>query len=391
LERAKAVIDTQKHGREGDIGATIDTQGCRNHTGYWSCHWLKAAFAGSAVRWLAGPSPHREGRMAKRDVVVVGASAGGVEALRSLVAGLPAAFPAAVMIVLHLPRSSPSALPAILSRAGPLPARAAIDGEPLTPGRIYVAPVDRHLIIVDHRIRLSHGAAENGHRPAIDPLFRSAAYVFGPRAIGVVLSGSRDDGSAGLAAIASRGGITIVQDPDEAIHAAMPLAALEQVEANHVLPAAKIGGALAEILRDEAGAGPAEEDEHLAAEVAISELSSITTDQVFDAPAGYGCPACGGSLYALPSGPVPRFRCRVGHAWSPDSLLDEQSAALESGLWAALRALEERRALSRSLAESRAYDDLPLRRERYAAMAEEADRGAAAIRTMIDNIGVAGV
>jgi two-component system chemotaxis response regulator CheB len=143
--------------------------------------------------------------MANRDVVVVGASAGGVEALRVLVSGLPADFPAALLVVVHVPRSAPSALSRIMRRSGLLPAATAVDGEPIRRGRIYVAAADRHLLVIDGRLRLSRGPTENGHRPAIDPLFRSAARSYGPRVIGVVLSGSRDDGAAGLAVIRDAG------------------------------------------------------------------------------------------------------------------------------------------------------------------------------------------
>src|SRR4051794_29338505 len=168
------------------------------------------------------PDMDGAGVVAHRDVIVIGASAGGVEALRTVVAGLPADLPAAVLIVLHVPRSGPSALPTILDRVTSLPVRPAVDGEPLRHGRVYVAPVDRHLLLIGNRIRLSRGPAENGHRPAIDPMFRSAARAFGPRVIGVVLSGSRDDGAAGLAVIADRSGMTVVQDPADALFASMP-------------------------------------------------------------------------------------------------------------------------------------------------------------------------
>ena len=190
--------------------------------------------------------------MAYRDIVVIGASAGGVEALRTVVAGLPKDLPAAVLIVLHIPRSFPSALPAILGRSANVPVSAAVDGEALRPGRIYVAPPDRHLLALDQRVRLSSGASENGHRPAIDPLFRSAACTFGPRTVGVVLSGTRDDGAAGLAAIVAHGGAAVVQDPDDALHPSMPRAALQQVHSEHVLPATKIGARIAQLVRNEA-------------------------------------------------------------------------------------------------------------------------------------------
>ncbi|GAA1781904.1 chemotaxis protein CheB [Luedemannella flava] len=330
------------------------------------------------------------GAVAHRDVIVVGASAGGVEALRVLVARLPDDLPAAVLIVLHVPRSGPSALPLILSRVTNLPVRPAVDGEPLRHGRVYVAPVDRHLLLLGNRIRLSRGPAENGHRPAIDPLFRSAARAFGPRVIGVVLSGSRDDGAAGLAAIADRGGTTVVQDPADAIFPSMPLAALEHVNADKVLPLAEIGEALGDLCRLPAPEGQVlHDDPTLDAEVAMSDLGPITADELPGHPAGYGCPACGGSLYELIGKPVPRYRCRVGHAWSPESLLEEQAAALESALWMALRALEEKVVLSRRLAETNRLHGHTAARDRYRAQAEEAESASALIRNLIDQVGAA--
>jgi two-component system chemotaxis response regulator CheB len=325
----------------------------------------------------------------RRDVVAVGASAGGVEALRSLVGGLPPDYPAAVMVVLHVPRDAPSALSSILDRSGPLPAAVARDNEPLRRGRVYVAPNDRHLLVFDEHLRLTRGPTENGHRPAIDPLFRSVARAYGPRAVGVVLSGARDDGAAGLAGIAAHGGVAIVQEPAEALYPWMPQAALDRVRADHIVPAAKIGGLLAGItamdLPESAGA---QRDALLDTEVAMSGLAPVTTDEIGAAPAGFGCPSCGGSLFQIDETPVPRYRCRVGHAWSPESLLDEQAIALEGALWTALRALEEKSALSRRMSTS------GLRRHsatgtRFRGMAEEAEAAGAAIRQLIAQIGSA--
>src|SRR5579884_3723136 len=176
----------------------------------------------------------RQSDITARDLVVMGASAGGVEALRRVVAGLPAELPAAICIVLHLAPDSPSALPKILERAGALPCRAASDGEPLEPGSVLVAPPDRHLVVEDGRVRLTVGPRENGHRPAIDTLFRSAA-ARGDRVVGVVLSGTRDDGAAGLAVIKANGGGAIVQDPKEAMYAGMPRSALASVQVDAVV------------------------------------------------------------------------------------------------------------------------------------------------------------
>ncbi|GAA0502553.1 chemotaxis protein CheB [Paractinoplanes deccanensis] len=318
-----------------------------------------------------------------RDVVAVGASAGGVEALRALVAGLPPHFPGAILVVLHIARSAPSALPGILSRSGPLPASGAADGDPLRPGHIYVAASDHHMLLLDGRLRLTRGPAENGHRPAIDPLFRSVARAAGPRAVGVVLSGSRDDGASGLAAIAAQGGATVVQDPADALCPWMPRAAAARVAADHIVPAAKMGALLNGMIdMDPPDAGP-RGDRLLDFEVAMADPGhTLTTDQVAE-PAGYGCPSCGGSLFQIEAEPLPRFRCRIGHAWSPESLLDEQAVALEGALWIALRALEEKSALSRRMAGRRHSGN----GAHFGDLADEAEAAAGTIRTLIERLG----
>jgi two-component system, chemotaxis family, protein-glutamate methylesterase/glutaminase len=327
--------------------------------------------------------------MPSRDVVVVGASAGGVEALRALVGGLPPDLPAAVLVVLHMPRFSPSALPLILHRAGPLPAAAAVDGQPLARGRVYVSAVDHHLLILDGRVRLSTGPLENGHRPAIDPLFRSAARAYGSRVVGVVLSGARDDGAAGLAAIVGAGGVAVVQDPADALHASMPRVALEHTTVDHVVPAGKMGPLIAELVQAAADIDRDDPDdsELLTAEVAMANHAPLSTDELNVPAAGYGCPNCGGALFEIHSRPVPRFRCRVGHAWSPDSLLEEQAIALEGALWMALRTLEEKKALSQRMASTGFERRLPGTTRRYRMLADDAQRAVDLIRDVIARLG----
>ena len=177
--------------------------------------------------------------MSGHDMITIGASAGGVEALTELVRGLPVDLPASVFVSLHVPPHGTSMLPQILSRRGPLPAHHARDGEPIEPGRIYVAPPDLHLLIHQGVVRLSRGPRENGFRPAIDPLFRTAARWHGPRVVGVILSGTLDDGTAGLLAIKERGGFAVVQDPDDALFPGMPRNAMDVVHVDHVLPASE--------------------------------------------------------------------------------------------------------------------------------------------------------
>jgi two-component system chemotaxis response regulator CheB len=327
----------------------------------------------------------------KRDVVALGASAGGVEALRAVVAGLPPGYPGSVLVVLHVPRDAPSALASILDRSGPLPAAPAVDGERRKPGRIYVAPNDHHLLLLDDHIRLTRGPAENGHRPAVDPLFRSVARAAGRRGVGVVLSGSRDDGAAGLTSIVARGGTAVVQDPSDALYPGMPTAALAQVPTEHIAPAAKLGGLIAEITDMDLPDMPENEMSHdalLDAEVAMSELGPLTTEELALPAAGYGCPACGGGLFQITAEPMPRFRCRIGHAWSAHSLLDEQAVALEGALWMALRALEEKSALSRRMERTRGAGH-GASGARFRDIAEDAEAAGATIRRLLSQIGAA--
>jgi two-component system chemotaxis response regulator CheB len=330
--------------------------------------------------------------MTRHDVVVIGASAGGVEALRLFVASLTPDFPAPILVVLHLPRTAPSALPAILGRRCDLPVHTAADGEPARPGHIYIAPPDQHLLLADGRLALSRGPAENGHRPAADPLFRSAAQAHGSRAIGVVLSGSRDDGAAGALSIARHGGQVVVQSPDEAIQPSMPRATLELVPSARTCPAAKLGPFLRDLIerRDEGRAGrepvvPVEQD---GVEVRIASMEPASTAELVAHPAGLGCPTCGGSLFEIPGGALPRYRCRVGHAWSARILLDEQAEAVEGALWLALRALEDKVALCRRMSEGRAAAGVAHAAARYDAQAVAAERAGALIREMIASLDV---
>jgi two-component system, chemotaxis family, protein-glutamate methylesterase/glutaminase len=323
-----------------------------------------------------------------QDVVVVGASAGGVEALRALVAGFPPDLPAPVVVVLHIPRRAPSALSAILDRSGPLDAVSAAHGSPLRDGTVYVAPADRHVLVADGHLHLSFGPTENGHRPAIDPLFRSAAVEFGVRAVGVVLSGTRDDGTAGLAAISGCGGVALVQDPDDALYPAMPLSALRHVPEAARHPAAKLGAVVSELLRDGSRTGGRDvgADGRLFDENRISAMAArpdATVRLEGAQPSGLSCPSCDGVLFELPGEPAPRFRCRVGHAWSPDSLTNEQTAEAEDALWVAVRALEERAALLRRLAERAEQREHHRSAESHRRRAAEVDANALRVRALI--------
>ena len=291
----------------------------------------------------AAPHTGREQPL-QRDVVVIGASAGGVEALARLIASLPADFPAAVLVVLHVLPGGRSVLGEILARAGRLPAATAVDGTRIELGRIYVARPDHHLLLEGDTLRLGRGPRENGHRPAIDLLFRSAAEARGPRLLGVVLTGLLDDGAAGLRVIKERGGAAVVQSPDDALYPAMPRSAIAATDVDAVVPVDQMAEAIGRLL---VGA-----DTEFDAEGEPDILGGATTlaAEVHGTLTGLTCPECGGALRETRDGTLQRFNCSVGHSYSVESMLSEQGRALESTLSGALRALEERAALLRRLA-----------------------------------------
>jgi two-component system chemotaxis response regulator CheB len=298
--------------------------------------------------------------VAHRDVVVVGASAGGVEALGQLLRDLPADFPAAMLVVLHLPTSARSALAAILARVCALPVRQAVDGARLERGTVTVAVPDHHLMLVDEHLSLSRGPRENGHRPAVDVLFRSAARAAGPRVVCVVLSGVLDDGTAGMIAVRARGGIGVAQHPDDALYSSMPMHAIEVARADHVATLAEMGKLLVRLVTEDVELAAAAPSNLMETETAMADFDpeALNEEDRPGTPSGYGCPSCHGALFTITEGGMERYRCRVGHAWSPEALAEEQAQALEGALWMALRGLEERAALSlrmRERAEQRGH------------------------------------
>lgn len=289
--------------------------------------------------------------MPGHDVIVVGASSGGVEALSKLASQFPPDLPAAVFVVLHLSPHTPSALAEILGRAGTLPACPAADGDPIVHSKIYVAPPDHHLLVKPDVVRITRGPHENHTRPAIDPLFRSAAAAHGTRVVGVILSGNLDDGTSGLQAVKRCGGIAVVQEPTDAPFPDMPRNALSKVEADYVLPLAQKGSVLQELALSPAPA-PVPIPDDILAEVQIAETgkSSIGIADQLGTLTPYSCPDCGGPMWQMNGASTDRFRCNVGHALTAQHLLAGQDDALSHALWEAVRTMEQRERLLEQMA-----------------------------------------
>ena len=324
----------------------------------------------------AEPAPSPALNVLPERVIGVAASAGGVEALRRLVAALPENLDAAICIVLHIPPTGRSLLAPILDRDTNLTVRLAEDGAPLRRGVIYVAPADHHLLVRNDRIELSRGPKENGVRPAADPLFRTLARSWGERAVAVVLSGALDDGAGGAVAIAQGGGRVIVQDPEDALVPGMPLAALAVTEPFAVATVDEIGDALQRL--------PV--PDHTAQEVAVA-AEADPPDAIAGPirpdgpPSAFTCPECSGALWELREGELVRYRCRVGHAYSEEAMVEAQATTVEAALWTALEVLEERSELLRRIAAR--MDRSPSAERRFRQGAREADERAAVIRRVL--------
>lgn len=353
-------------------------------------------------------------------IVTVGASAGGVEAVINLVKQLPDTFLAPLLVVLHFPPSSTSLLPSILNRLTHLSVLHPHDGDPIEPGKIYAALPDHHLVVQHNRIHLNRGARENGYRPSIDTLFRSAAYAYGSQVISVLLSGTLDDGTAGMITIKARGGTTIVQDPEEALFNGMLYSAINNVGVDHILKTANIASLLVELTRRSAPATPANldsasslsaqpnpampdpdqpnlpifdpaipdptESDALQTEGQIVAQNKATLEQGKhpNQPSMLTCPDCGGVLWELQEGNLIRYRCHVGHAYSLDSLLIEQEDDLERALWSAIRTLEEKAALARRMATQARQQNRLKTEKQFSLRAEEAGQNADTLRQMVE-------
>jgi two-component system chemotaxis response regulator CheB len=319
----------------------------------------------------------------QRDIVVIGTSAGGIEALRTIVNHLPDDFPAALFAVVHTSPNSPGVLASILERAGSLPARCVQESEVIRPGRIYVPRPDHHLIVDAGVARSTRGPKENRFRPAVDPLFRSAAQAYGPRVIGVILTGGLDDGTAGLAAVKQLGGTAVVQDPNDAMYPSMPRNALEHVRVDHCVPLAEIAPLLVHLTREvveEKGRITVPEEIRIEVDIAKEDNALEAGVMKLGEPSIYACPECHGVLLQVKNkadaqGRV-RFRCHTGHAYSIESLLSDMQERTEESLWSAIRAIEEHVLLLRHMADhlgdgaSETAGDLRRRAEQAASHAE---------------------
>ena len=319
------------------------------------------------------------------DIVVIGASSGGVEALKTLFAGLPADLPAAIFAVVHRASIAPNVLPRIFSQAGAMQCIEVTDIARVVPGRIHVPMSDHHLLLERGYARAARGPRENRSRPAIDPLFRSAARAYGPRVIGIILTGLLDDGTAGMVAIKAMSGITVVQDPNDAVFPDMPQSVIDNVSVDHRVPLSRLSALLTELVQKPAADLPPRalpSPQELAATITESE-EGFMDDLKSSTASGYTCPDCRGALWEMREGELIRFRCHVGHAYSAETLSSEQADGAERALWAAVRALEENAVLARRLAQRARDLNQNISADRFERRAEEAQHNADLLRDLM--------
>jgi two-component system, chemotaxis family, protein-glutamate methylesterase/glutaminase len=325
-----------------------------------------------------------------KDIIVVGASAGGIEALRVLAGGLPADLPASLFVVLHTSPESPAMLADILDRSGSLPALSPKDGDRIRPGTIYVAPPDRHLLIEPNLMRVTRGPKENRFRPAVDPLFRSAAQIYGPRVVGVILTGYLDDGTAGLWTVKQLGGTAVVQDPADALVPSMPLNAVTHVKVDYCLPLDEIAPLLVQLTTEVAkdkGAYSVPKEVEIEVNIA-KELKALDAGVLqLGEPSNYTCPECHGVLLQMKEGTRFRFRCHTGHGFSMESLLADITEKMDDALWNSIRAFEEGELFMRHMAEHLGNGENSQSAESFLKRADEAKRQANLMRQAAVNGG----
>jgi two-component system, chemotaxis family, protein-glutamate methylesterase/glutaminase len=330
---------------------------------------------------------HDLGPLSGRDLIVVGGSAGALAPLTTIIQGLPVSFSACLLVVLHSPPENAGNLAQILSRVTSIPVATASHDQPIGSG-ILVAPRDHHVLVTPGLIHVTRGPTENGFRPAIDPLFRTAAHAYGERVIGVLLSGALDDGVYGLREIKARGGLVVVQDPDEAEIPTLPRKAIAHVDVDHVLAAVAIAPLLAR---------ETELPQHNEVAMGVNDLEdpqlpgNKTDIQAMNStlgpPSGLTCPDCGGALWEINERQLVRFQCHVGHHYSPESLVVQHDYRVENALWTAVRALEERAELRRRMAHQTEAAGLATVSESFAEQARSAERQANDIRDVLSRSG----
>jgi two-component system, chemotaxis family, protein-glutamate methylesterase/glutaminase len=312
------------------------------------------------------------------NIIVIGTSAGGLEALDSLVTQLPTDLPSAIFIVQHMaPENTGVALLHRLGKHKSFHCSLATDRQEFRAGGIYIGPADHHLLVKKDHVLVTKGARENRYRPGIDPLFRSAAATHGPRVIAVLLTGVLDDGTAGLMAVKKCGGITMVQDPKEAAYSEMPQSALNNVDVDHCAPISEIAGLL-EKYANEAPGKPRSVPDAIRVEAEIAErvLSDVTEVGRLGGQVPYNCPNCGGVLWEMTGAGLLRYRCHTGHSFTAKALLTSQTEKIEETLWVSLRMFEERKNLLNNLA----------RNEKYASMKRSYSEQAKATQIHIERI-----
>lgn len=329
----------------------------------------------------------KSGKEVPRDVIVIGASAGGVEAILGLLQNIPKTIDASIFVVLHVSPTSPSVLPQLISARTALPAIHPENETKFERGKVYVAPPDHHMTLANNHIVVERGPRENRHRPAVDPLFRSAALAYGPRVIGVILSGTLDDGTAGLHTIKTCGGTAVVQHPEDAICPGMPENALRYVEVDHCVPLEKMSKLLVELVGKPAS--PSLADCEIAAVGKEIEGKLMTPKEMardFGPPSGFICPECNGPLWEMNEGRHTHFRCLVGHKFSPESFLAEEGEALERALWVAVKTLEERITLLHRLADRTLELGQSITAESFREKAEECRQHANTLRRVVQKL-----
>jgi len=289
-------------------------------------------------------------RITGHDIIVIGTSGGGLEALDTLIGQLPGDLPAAIFIAQHMAaENSGEALLHRLRRHRAFDCRLAKDGESFKQGRVYIAPPNNHMLVKNTKLLVTKGARENRNRPSIDPLFRSAAVSHTSRVIGVLLTGLLDDGTAGLIAIQKCGGLTVVQNPKDAAYPGMPESALTNLKIDHCVPISAMGSLLETLVHEPPGKSkPIPKDVRTEAEIAERVLSDVAAVTSLGKQVPYNCPECGGVLWEMNNPKVPRYRCHTGHAFTLSALLESQGEKIEETLWVSLRMFEERKNLLNS-------------------------------------------